>query len=595
MDPKPLSKIPSARMILLAAAAGIGGGFQLGFNMALINVPTEAVQEFMNATWLSRHGEAVSPAGLLLLWSLVVAAYTAGGLLGALLAGPLAVRVGRRNGLLASNSFVIAATVAVALSQPTGLFELLMVGRFLLGIDTGVGLSLQPMYVGECALQRQRGTLAMSTVVALTLGLLSAQILGLRQVMGEPHLWPLALSLPALPAALQLLLLPWLPESPRHLLLDRHEPRRAARRWPGSLHCSIATHSLTMVVVVVVLMKEVMVMMVVVVMVVMMKEVMVMMVAVITLASTSTPDYPALRWLRGGDGGDDGGESVEREMEQMEEERSVQVQARSVLDLLRDPRMRRQIVIIVGVNVMQQFSGINAIYFYASYLFKEAGIPPDEIRYVTVGTGMAELTSSIVCGILIESVGRRPLLMFGFASMGGCCLLIAVSMALQATISWMSYLSVAMTFTFIVSLGMGPAGIVGLLPTELFTQDARPAAYTISGSTYWVSFFVIGLLFPFLMKFMGPYCYLIFFADCVTASLLVFCLLPETKDRSFLDISRQLQQMSLGVNGGPAGGPTGGPTGGPAGGPPAATAGTAATRAIGAEEDAGTVSMLTRL
>nr|XP_032835275.1 solute carrier family 2, facilitated glucose transporter member 11-like [Petromyzon marinus] len=486
----------------------------------------------MNATWLSRHGEAVSPAGLLLLWSLVVAAYTAGGLLGALLAGPLAVRVGRRNGLLASNSFVIAATVAVALSQPTGLFELLMVGRFLLGIDTGVGLSLQPMYVGECALQRQRGTLAMSTVVALTLGLLSAQILGLRQVMGEPHLWPLALSLPALPAALQLLLLPWLPESPRHLLLDRHEPRRA---------------------------------------------------------------LAALRWLRGGDGGDDGGESVEREMEQMEEERSVQVQARSVLDLLRDPRMRRQIVIIVGVNVMQQFSGINAIYFYASYLFKEAGIPPDEIRYVTVGTGMAELTSSIVCGILIESVGRRPLLMFGFASMGGCCLLIAVSMALQTTISWMSYLSVAMTFTFIVSLGMGPAGIVGLLPTELFTQDARPAAYTISGSTYWVSFFVIGLLFPFLMKFMGPYCYLIFFADCVTASLLVFCLLPETKDRSFLDISRQLQQMSLGVNGGPAGGPTGGPTGGPAGGPPAATAGTAATRAIGAEEDAGTVSMLTRL
>ncbi|XP_078476206.1 solute carrier family 2, facilitated glucose transporter member 5-like [Lampetra planeri] len=238
------------------------------------------------------------------------------------------------------------------------------------------------------------------------------------------------------------------------------------------------------------------------------------------------------------------------------------------------------------------------IYFYASYLFKEAGIPAGEIRYVTVGTGMAELTSSIVCGVLIELVGRRPLLMFGFASMGACCFLIAVSMVLQTTIRWMSYLSVAMTFTFIVSLGMGPAGIVGLLPAELFTQDARPAAYMISGSVYWASFFVIGLLFPFLMKSTGPYCYLIFFADCIAASLLVFRLLPETRNRSFLDISRQLQQMSLGANGGHAGGPNGAPTGGSIGGPngkPPTTTAVAAMRAIEEEEDIGTVSMLTQL
>nr|XP_032835337.1 solute carrier family 2, facilitated glucose transporter member 11-like [Petromyzon marinus]XP_032835338.1 solute carrier family 2, facilitated glucose transporter member 11-like [Petromyzon marinus] len=131
------SKLATFRMCLLATATAIGGSFQFGLNLTLINSPTKAVQEFMNATWLSRHGEAVSPAGLLLLWSLVVAAYTAGGLLGALLAGPLAVRVGRRNGLLASNAFTISAALMMGLSRAVESFELLIAGRLVMGINSG--------------------------------------------------------------------------------------------------------------------------------------------------------------------------------------------------------------------------------------------------------------------------------------------------------------------------------------------------------------------------------------------------------------------------------------------------------------------------
>ncbi|XP_078740980.1 solute carrier family 2, facilitated glucose transporter member 11-like, partial [Lampetra fluviatilis] len=401
-----------------------------------------AVQEFINATWLSRHGESLSPDGLLLLWSLVVAAFTAGGLLGALLAGPLAVRVGRRNGLLASNAFTMAASLMLGLSRAASSFELIIAGRLVMGINSGIGMSLQPMYLGESALQHQRGALAMTTIVFCTFGLIVGQLAGLKQVLGEPQLWPLALSLPALPAALQLVSLPWLPESPRHLLLDRGETRRA---------------------------------------------------------------LAALRWLRGADGDDgddsgdggDGGGSVEREMEQMEEERSVA--ARSVLDLLRDPGMRRQIVIIVALNILQQMSGVNAIYFYATSLFAQAGISDEDVPYVTLGTGIAEAVTTLIFGLTIDLLGRRPLLICGFGLTSICCILITVSMLLQATVTWLAYVSVALIFAFIVCFALGPAGIIGILPAELFMQSERPAAFVVAGAVNWGSFIVISVIFPFLM------------------------------------------------------------------------------------------------
>lgn len=43
------------------------------------------------------------------------------------------------------------------------------------------------------------------------------------------------------------------------------------------------------------------------------------------------------------------------------------------------------------------------------------------------------------------------------------------------------------------------AGVTGIIPTEIFDQVARPAAYTISGSVLWINLFLVGLAFPFVM------------------------------------------------------------------------------------------------
>ncbi|XP_078476054.1 solute carrier family 2, facilitated glucose transporter member 5-like [Lampetra fluviatilis] len=511
----PKQRTPSHRLLLMAVAAGLGGSFQYGLNLSLINVPTKVVQGFINSTWESRYGHPVSSSVLTLIWSIIASVFAVGGLAGAILAGPMAQRLGRKCGLLANNAFAILASILMGVSDVSSSFELLIIGRFLIGVNCGVGLSLQPMYLSECAPQHQRGALAMSTSIFLTLGIFCGQIVGLREVLGgQQQLWAVVLALPVLPALTQLLVLPFFPESPCYLLIDRGQPQQARR---------------------------------------------------------------VLAWLRGGDGdGSNGGGScsdvaagggdgnsadigqgtgsspLEHQLDEellamrAEQEQMSGGGPRSVWDVMRDRGTRWQLVTVLLLNVTQQLSGLNVIYFYSTYVFKEAKISEEKIPYMTLGTGAAEILTAMSCGMLVDCLGRRPLLLCGYVLMSLCCAAITVSLALQERSIWMPYLSVALIFAYILSFGIGPGGIMGILPAELFMQDSRSAAFVISGSVNWFSFFLIGLLFPFLVEDMGPYCFVFFMVDCVIGTILVCILLPETKDRSFVEISRLFHARNYG-------------------------------------------------
>ncbi|XP_041584382.1 solute carrier family 2, facilitated glucose transporter member 11 isoform X11 [Vulpes lagopus] len=91
-----LQRLMQGRVLLLTiCAAGIGGTFQFGYNLSIINAPTLHIQEFINETWRVRTGQPLPRHLVLLVWSLIVSLYPLGGLFGALLAGPLAVMLGR--------------------------------------------------------------------------------------------------------------------------------------------------------------------------------------------------------------------------------------------------------------------------------------------------------------------------------------------------------------------------------------------------------------------------------------------------------------------------------------------------------------------
>nr|XP_025713090.1 solute carrier family 2, facilitated glucose transporter member 11 isoform X3 [Callorhinus ursinus] len=133
-----LEKCIQGRVLLLTiCAAGIGGTFQFGYNLSIINAPTLHIQEFINETWWVRTGQPLPDHLVLLVWSLIVSLYPLGGLFGALLAGPLAVMLGRKKSLLVNNIFVVAAATLFGFSRRAGSFEMIVLGRLLMGVSAG--------------------------------------------------------------------------------------------------------------------------------------------------------------------------------------------------------------------------------------------------------------------------------------------------------------------------------------------------------------------------------------------------------------------------------------------------------------------------
>ncbi|MEQ2173250.1 hypothetical protein GOODEAATRI_030045, partial [Goodea atripinnis] len=137
------------------------------------------VQNFINQTWMQRYQTNISQDGLTLLWSTIVSMFTLGGLIGASIGGTLSVKLGRRGTLLANNAFSLMAALLMGLSSTAGSFELLIIGRLLIGMNAGIALCVQPLYLGEIAPTALRGAMGTGTSVFITGGILTGQVMGL--------------------------------------------------------------------------------------------------------------------------------------------------------------------------------------------------------------------------------------------------------------------------------------------------------------------------------------------------------------------------------------------------------------------------------
>ncbi|XP_029295870.1 solute carrier family 2, facilitated glucose transporter member 11b [Cottoperca gobio] len=476
INEKKRPKLPSTSLVLAACAACIGGTFQYGYNVSVINAPTTYVQNFINQTWSDRYQTDISANVLTLLWSSIVSIFTIGGLIGVTVGSTLSVKLGRKGTLLVNNIFALMAALLMGLSYPTGLFELLVIGRLLTGMNAGIGLCVQPLYLGEIAPTAFRGAMGMGTSISITFGILTGQVIGLKELLGKEEYWPFLLSTTCIPAILQLLILPWFPESPRYLLIDKGDYAGCKK---------------------------------------------------------------ALKQLHGPAGCDGELEDIEKEKNNL-----VDMQAKKPWELFTDRSFRWQLFTVILLNTAQQLNGINAIYFYADYLFKQSGIPTDKIPYVTIGTGACECLTALTCGMLIDRLGRKVLITGGYTLMSICCILFTLTLSFQNASPVIPYLSIACVFAFILSFGLGPGGVTNILTTELFTQTTRPAAYMISGSLNWLSFFFISLVFPFIVLGLQQYCFLVFLAVCSLMAIYIVIVIPETKDKTFVEIQNEFQSSN---------------------------------------------------
>ncbi|XP_076830460.1 solute carrier family 2 member 15a isoform X1 [Brachyhypopomus gauderio] len=469
-SPRKITSHLTSSLLAVALLTSFGSSMLYGFNLAVVNSPAVYIKDFYNHTIVSRNGTGLNGEALTLMYSLTVSIFAIGGLIGSLMVGALVTKFGRKGTVVNSTVLVFIAASLLGFSRISHSPEMVIFGRLVTGVHSGISLSVVPMYLGEIAPKNLRGFLGLMPSIFICVGVFSAQLLGLHELLGKEEHWPLLLSLVVVPTFIQLMLLPWFPESPRYLLIEKH-----------NVHATIT----------------------------------------------------ALKWYRAKC-------NIQAEIEEMQEEqRSLStVETVSVRQLLLDPTVRRQVLSVVVINVGMQLSGIDAIWFYTNDIFQKAGIPAPEIQYTTVGTGAIEIIAGLIGCFTIERLGRRPLIIGGFGVMGMCCAGITLSLILQTHVHFMKYVSVACVVGIIAGFCIGPAGVPFLITAELFTQSHRPAAYTVGGSLNWMANFTIGFIFPFLQMSAGSYCYLVFCSVCLAVAVYVFFIIPETKNKTFVEISQ---------------------------------------------------------
>ncbi|NXT82883.1 GTR9 protein, partial [Zapornia atra] len=176
---------------------------------------------------------------LLFLWSITVSIFGIGGLLGSSGSRYLTVKYGKKKCLMCNNLLMIAAASFMGCGKIAGSFEMILLGRFMCGISAGLGVPLHQQYLGEISPRKLRGLANSTSSIFWSLGKAMGQISGQRELLGSQSLWPMLIASCGLPALIQLVTLPFFPESPPYLLMhqgDEEGCKKAIRQLWGEGH-----------------------------------------------------------------------------------------------------------------------------------------------------------------------------------------------------------------------------------------------------------------------------------------------------------------------------------------------------------------------
>ncbi|XP_073932228.1 solute carrier family 2, facilitated glucose transporter member 3 isoform X3 [Castor canadensis] len=392
-------------------------------------------------------------------------------MIGSFSVGLFVNRFGRRNSMLMVNLLAIAGACLMGFCKIAESVEMLILGRLIIGIFCGLCTGFVPMYIGEVSPTALRGAFGTLNQLGIVVGILVAQIFGLDILLGSDELWPLLLGFTIIPAILQSVALPFCPESPRFLLINKNEEER-------------------------------------------------------------TKEVLQRLW---------GSPDVTEDIQEMKEEsiRMSQEKQVTVLELFRSPSYQQPILISIVLQLSQQLSGINAVFYYSTGIFKDAGV--QEPIYATIGAGVVNTIFTIVSVFLVERAGRRTLHMIGLGGMAFCSILMTVSLLLKDDYEAMSFVCIAAILIYVAFFEIGPGPIPWFIVTELFSQGPRPTAMAVAGCSNWTSNFLVGLLFPSAASYLGAYVFIIFAAFLVIFLVFTFFKVPETRGRTFDDITRAFE------------------------------------------------------
>ena len=219
---------------------------------------------------------------------------------------------------------------------------------------------------------------------------------------------------------------------------------------------------------------------------------------------------------------------------------ALQLKVEKRWSALWSPAVRFYLLIAVGFTVLQQVTGINTIIYYGPQIFALAGITSNKNAiFATLLVAITNVLATIIALVLVDRVGRKPLLYVGISGMTVSLFLLAYSfhnpaafVALPGVIATICLMVYITCFAF----SMGP--IAWILVSEVFPLQLRGRGVAAASLGSGAANFVVSITFLSLIKTAGnTFTFVIYGVFCIVTLLFVRFIVPETKGRELESIS----------------------------------------------------------
>ncbi|KAA6350129.1 D-xylose-proton symporter [termite gut metagenome] len=192
-------------------------------------------------------------------------------------------------------------------------------------------------------------------------------------------------------------------------------------------------------------------------------------------------------------------------------------------------------VIVIGIllSVFQQAIGINAVLYYAPRIFESAGAQGGGMMQ-TVIMGVVNITFTLVAIFTVDKWGRKPLLIIGSVGMavGAFSVAICDSIGLKGIVPVVSIIVYAAFFM----MSWGP--VCWVLISEIFPNTIRGKAVAMAVAFQWIFNYLVSSTFPPMYDFSPMFAYGLYGTMCVVSAIFVWRWVPETKGKTLENMSQ---------------------------------------------------------
>ncbi|KAE8321179.1 general substrate transporter [Aspergillus sergii] len=469
--------IKEPRLFALACFASIGG-LLFGYDQGVIS----GVLVMNN---FSKHFPILTEDAALQGW--LVSIMTLGAMFGAFVNGPISDRLSRRWSILCANITFLAGSVVQCAAENVAM---LFVGRLVFGCAVGMLAMVVPLYLSELAPPNIRGALVALQQLSITVGIMSSfwinygtQYIGGTGAGQSQAAWRIPFALQCVPSAILAIGTFFLPYSPRWLMNQGREDEVLQtlvrlRRVP------LTDHRLTI-------------------------EFLEIKAARLFDQETKIDKY---------------GEGVSE----------FYVAMQQYKELFTVGHLRKRTMVACLLQVLQQFTGINAIIYYAPQFFEAIGLSGNSVNLLATGVvGIVFFFSTIPAVMYLDRWGRRKTLMLGAAGMSVAQLVVATLYAVYKTTfsqhpaaGWTACVFV---WIYIGTFAFSIACVNWIMPSEMFPPATRGKAVGVAIASNYLSNFIVALITPRMLESITFGTFYFFLVFCITLGVWTYFCVPETK------------------------------------------------------------------